>query len=284
MDIRTFFKRKRSDGEDNDTPSPKKPINCASNLELQTEADFTKNASRQGALVDKTNVFNSAKSKFMEVPTFSSDSEDETEAKRPKKTMKNSTKEVDKNCSRKNLNDDKSCSQSLEDDQNSDKEVSFNVSKNPSDDVFDKLIANTPPKYSKEMGPLEFSDESSDDEGDNGDTETKESSKNDEPDEEFEVEAILDYQWCKVTVSDSYKSVVYVVYIICYVILAQYILAVLIHVFFFQTQGLYFVKWVGWDETNNTWEPKQNLVGCTEKLKEFYLKRVAEREAAPSAQ
>ena len=51
----------------------------------------------------------------------------------------------------------------------------------------------------------------------------------------------------------------------------------------FQTQGLYFVKWVGWDETTNTWEPKDNLVGCREKLIEFYLKRVAEREAAPSA-
>ena len=206
MDIRTFFKRKRSDVEDDDTPSPKKSINCASNLELQTESDFTKNVSK-GALVDKTNVFNAAKSKFMEVPTFSSDSEDETEAKRPKKTMKTSTKEIDKNCSRKNINDGNSRKNiSSEDDQNSDKEVSFNVSKKPGDDVFDKLIANTSPKKLKDMGPLEFSDESSDEEVDKGDTETKESSKNDEPDEEFEVEAILDYQWCKVTVRISYKS------------------------------------------------------------------------------
>jgi len=46
---------------------------------------------------------------------------------------------------------------------------------------------------------------------------------------------------------------------------------------------LYFVKWVGWDETNNTWEPKSNLTSCESKLRDFYIKRVADREAAPSS-
>ena len=43
------------------------------------------------------------------------------------------------------------------------------------------------------------------------------------------------------------------------------------------------MKWKNWDESNNTWEPTQNLVGCGEKLKDFYFKRVAEREAASDA-
>ena len=50
--------------------------------------------------------------------------------------------------------------------------------------------------------------------------------------------------------------------------------------FFFQRHGKYLVKWKNWDDSNNTWEPTQNLMGCGEKLKEFYVKRVAEREAA----
>ena len=50
----------------------------------------------------------------------------------------------------------------------------------------------------------------------------------------------------------------------------------------FQTQGLYLVKWTGWSEESNTWEPLAHLQDCCEKLKEFYYQRLAEREAAPS--
>ena len=47
----------------------------------------------------------------------------------------------------------------------------------------------------------------------------------------------------------------------------------------FQSRGLYHVKWLGWGDDANTWEPVSNL-NCIEKLKEFYLKRLEERENA----
>lgn len=66
-----------------------------------------------------------------------------------------------------------------------------------------------------------------------------------ESDEEYEVEQILDYKFCKV-----------------------------------QNKGLYLIKWLGYDDENdNTWEPASNL-NCPEKLRQFYLQRMEEREKA----
>ena len=47
-----------------------------------------------------------------------------------------------------------------------------------------------------------------------------------------------------------------------------------------QLRGLYFVKWIGYDESDNTWEPIGNLEECKEKLKEFYHQRIKDRESA----
>jgi len=67
--------------------------------------------------------------------------------------------------------------------------------------------------------------------------------------EEFEVEKVKDYKWCRAT-----------------------------------TQGMYLVSWIGWESpTHDTWEPLANLTSCDKLLREFYPIRVAEREAAPSA-
>ena len=49
--------------------------------------------------------------------------------------------------------------------------------------------------------------------------------------------------------------------------------------FSFQCEGLYFVKWKGYPESQNTWEPLEHLE-CHEKLKEFYALRLKEREKA----
>jgi len=68
--------------------------------------------------------------------------------------------------------------------------------------------------------------------------------------EEWEVDEIKDYKWCRAT-----------------------------------TQGMYLVSWIGWETPKyDTWETLANLTSCGEKLREFYTKRVTEREAAPSAQ
>ena len=48
---------------------------------------------------------------------------------------------------------------------------------------------------------------------------------------------------------------------------------------------MYQVSWIGWETPKyDTWETLANLTSCGEKLREFYTKRVREREAAPSAQ
>ncbi len=48
-----------------------------------------------------------------------------------------------------------------------------------------------------------------------------------------------------------------------------------------QNRGLYKVKWQGWDDEKDlTWEPKEHLDGALQKLKDFYFKRLEEREAA----
>ena len=64
-------------------------------------------------------------------------------------------------------------------------------------------------------------------------------------DEAFEVDRVLDYSWCRAT-----------------------------------KRGLYRVSWAGYDDSENTWEPVEHLEGAGEKLKEFYQKRLAEREQA----
>ena len=69
-----------------------------------------------------------------------------------------------------------------------------------------------------------------------------------EPEPEWEVEEIVDYQWCRD-----------------------------------QMAGLYLVKWVGWGSESNTWEPEANLQ-CTDLLTEFYKTRLREREGATPAE
>lgn len=65
-----------------------------------------------------------------------------------------------------------------------------------------------------------------------------------EPEAEYEVEEIVDYEYCKQS-----------------------------------TKGLYFVKWIGWESEDNTWEPEANLE-CADKLAAFYVARVKQRETA----
>ena len=52
--------------------------------------------------------------------------------------------------------------------------------------------------------------------------------------------------------------------------------------FIFQKTGLYEVKWLGYDSSENTWEPKSSFGGhCQKKLLEFYHKRMEEWRSAP---
>lgn len=72
-------------------------------------------------------------------------------------------------------------------------------------------------------------------------TEEKEG-KDEEEEPEWEVEDIVDYQYCRE-----------------------------------QQAGLYLVKWVGWGHESNTWEPEAHLQ-CTDLLVNFYKTRLKERE------
>jgi len=68
-----------------------------------------------------------------------------------------------------------------------------------------------------------------------------------EEDEIYEVEKIIDYAYCKES-----------------------------------EEGLYLVKWIGWDSDNNTWEPVDNL-DCRDILVNFYNQRIEQRkDSTPS--
>ena len=75
-----------------------------------------------------------------------------------------------------------------------------------------------------------------------------EEEEEDEPEIDYEVEKILDYQNCRE-----------------------------------RQAGLYLVKWVGWGEESNTWEPETNL-SCPDLLAEFYKERLRFRETATPAE
>lgn len=64
-----------------------------------------------------------------------------------------------------------------------------------------------------------------------------------EEEERFEVERVIDYMWCKK-----------------------------------RHERLYLVKWVGYDESENTWEPFQYL-DCPDKIKDFNSRRINERKS-----
>jgi len=46
---------------------------------------------------------------------------------------------------------------------------------------------------------------------------------------------------------------------------------------------LYYVKWKGWEEEHNTWEPPSSLMNCQEALMNFFVKREAEIEENAAA-
>jgi len=69
-----------------------------------------------------------------------------------------------------------------------------------------------------------------------------------EDEEQWEVEEIVDYQYCRQSEA-----------------------------------GLYLVKWIGWASEHNTWEPEAHLE-CTDLLVNFYKTRLKEREGATPAE
>ena len=52
----------------------------------------------------------------------------------------------------------------------------------------------------------------------------------------------------------------------------------------FQMKGMYLVHWKGWPDDSDTWETMENLTDCKEMLKDFYIKRLKERENVPPSQ
>merc|ERR1712130_52817 len=76
----------------------------------------------------------------------------------------------------------------------------------------------------------------------------EDSAESTEDEEQWEVEEIVDYQYCRQSEA-----------------------------------GLYLVKWIGWASEHNTWEPEAHLE-CTDLLIEFYKTRLKEREGATPAE
>ena len=224
QDIREFFKRKRSESPNERSPCVKRSaqdfsIAAASGLSKETAPNkngnhvepsgfdgLLENSLKNGALTDRTNIDNK------ELAQFSSESSEDDTEKNVSSSYTKLSKPKIKKCEMSNSN-------------SSDVEVSFNYSKTKSKNHDDEM---GPREFSDEesssnssqdkMGPKEFSEEES--EGNdtldqsNADKEAVESvnnksttsSKGDGETEEYEVEAVLDYQWCKATVSTFFRG------------------------------------------------------------------------------
>ena len=101
-------------------------------------------------------------------------------------------------------------------------------------------------KSSQTDSNLEITKEKAETEAKDGKEDNDKEEEEEEP--EWEVEDIVDYQYCKE-----------------------------------QQAGLYLVKWVGWGPESNTWEPEAHLQ-CTDLLVNFYKARIREREDATPAE
>jgi len=135
-----------------------------------------------------------------------------------------------------------------------DEDGDLNVSKRRSEEplvrvkqkiVFvDETATNDTDGKNKSCEEIEVIEETSEKINDNNKKETKNKVESEEEEEAWEVEEIIDYQYCRES-----------------------------------EEGLYQVKWINWGSEHNTWEPEAHLE-CRNMLVEFYKMRLKEREGA----
>jgi len=122
-----------------------------------------------------------------------------------------------------------------------------NTSKRRSEEPLFKIVNNSLGRFVDETVVDDDKEESkslkSIESGDSADSSTE-----NEEEEHWEVEEIVDYQYCRQS-----------------------------------EEGLYLVKWIGWESESNTWEPEAHLE-CTDLLINFYKTRLKERESATPAE
>ena len=236
QDIREFFKRKRSESPIERSPCVKKSAqdfskSATSGLNNKETAPaenngnvidpsgfdgLIENSLKNGALVDRTNNL----TKSSEIPQFSSESSEDTDNEKKNSSDSNSAKKLPLKHKIKKSSVYKECTTIS--DPNSDVEVSFNNCSKKRKEAkdhdemgpreFSDEDESSNSSHDNKMGPKEFSAEESDDndtalDQPNADKEAVESVNNKSTTsskgetEEYEVEAVLDYQWCKATVS-----------------------------------------------------------------------------------